>query len=212
MGRATTLSARRRPKGDKRQRTRARLIAAATELVREKGYERTTLEDVARRAGMTTGAIYGNFRNKEALFMALSVTHNGPIIPEFPPNSTFGEKMHLLADAVIAQIPQRRASAIGFMSFRTYALTHEKMRRQAQAETAEIYRRGSAWMRGLASDDELPMPAEMLIPVLRGLAEGLWIQRFLAPELVPDETFHAAFAAIAGKRTPSKLKKRRRSQ
>jgi AcrR family transcriptional regulator len=30
-------------------------------VIREKGYERTTMEEVARRAGMTRGAIYGNF-------------------------------------------------------------------------------------------------------------------------------------------------------
>ena len=48
---------RRNPKGDKRERTRAALLAAARSLIREKGYERTTLEDVATRAGMTTGAI-----------------------------------------------------------------------------------------------------------------------------------------------------------
>jgi AcrR family transcriptional regulator len=32
-------------------------------MIREKGYARTTLEAVAQRAGMTTGAIYGNFKN-----------------------------------------------------------------------------------------------------------------------------------------------------
>ncbi|MEP7311604.1 MAG: helix-turn-helix domain-containing protein, partial [Pseudomonadota bacterium] len=61
-------SPRGRPKGDKRQRTRSKLLAAARDLVRDKGYERTTLEDVASRAGMTSGAIYGNFRNRDALF------------------------------------------------------------------------------------------------------------------------------------------------
>src|SRR5262249_39683639 len=56
---------RRRPKGDKRERTRAALLAAARDLIREKGYAQTTLEDIAERAGMTTGAIYGNFKNRD---------------------------------------------------------------------------------------------------------------------------------------------------
>ncbi len=38
------------PKGDKRARTRAKLLEAARELIREKGYERTTLQDVAASA------------------------------------------------------------------------------------------------------------------------------------------------------------------
>jgi hypothetical protein len=38
---------RRRPKGDKRERTRAALLDAALALTREKGFEETTLADVA---------------------------------------------------------------------------------------------------------------------------------------------------------------------
>lgn len=209
MTKRTAQSARRKSKGDKRERTRAALIEAATELVLEKGYERTTLEEVARHAGMTTGAIYGNFRNKEELFMALSVTTSGPIVPPMPPNTTFAEKMRILADAVIAATPQRRATAIGTLSFRIYALTHEKMLAQVQRETAEIYKRGTAWMEGLATDDDLPMPADMLIPTLRALAEGFWLQRFLTPDLVPDQVIHAAFAAFAGERTPVRQRKKR---
>ena len=37
------------------------------------------LEDVARRAGLTTGAIYGNFKNRDELFIAMSETY-------WPPN------------------------------------------------------------------------------------------------------------------------------
>ena len=78
-----TADPRRRPKGDKRARTRAKLLAAARELIREKGYERTTLQDVALRAGMTSGAIYGNFKNRDELFMALADVYWAPIKPEF---------------------------------------------------------------------------------------------------------------------------------
>ena len=63
---------RRAPKGDKRERICAALLEAARALVRERGYERTTLEKVAKRAGMTTGAIYGNFKNRDDLFIALA--------------------------------------------------------------------------------------------------------------------------------------------
>ena len=64
-------SPRRQAKGDKRERTRARLLEAARSLIREKGYEHTTLEDIAEKAGMTTGAIYGNFKNRDELLIAL---------------------------------------------------------------------------------------------------------------------------------------------
>ena len=105
-------SGRRVPKGDKRQRTRAALLDAARELVRERGYEGTTLQDVAARAGMTSGAIYGNFKNREDLFLALGMTYWPPIVPRYRPTATFAEKMRALAEATLAAIPHGSASPV----------------------------------------------------------------------------------------------------
>ncbi|WP_113700905.1 TetR/AcrR family transcriptional regulator [Nonomuraea lactucae] len=46
---------------------RDRLIDAAVQEFGEQGYDRTRVQDIARRAGLSTGAIYGNFRNKADL-------------------------------------------------------------------------------------------------------------------------------------------------
>jgi AcrR family transcriptional regulator len=50
----------------KRDRTRAALIGAAAAVIGEKGYDRTTLEEVAARAGMSRGAIYANFNDRRS--------------------------------------------------------------------------------------------------------------------------------------------------
>jgi len=60
--------------------TRQRLLDAATEVFLEKGYEGTRVAEIARRAGLTTGAIYGNFGSKsdlltEALAVGCSTQH-----------------------------------------------------------------------------------------------------------------------------------------
>ena len=47
------------------------LTAAALELFLERGFAATRMEDVARRAGVSKGAIYLYFPNKEALFHAV---------------------------------------------------------------------------------------------------------------------------------------------
>lgn len=47
--------------------TRARLIELAAELFAERGYLQTSIRDLAKEAGLTTGAIYGHFRNKAEL-------------------------------------------------------------------------------------------------------------------------------------------------
>src|SRR3954454_3607084 len=50
--------------------TRARLIDASIEVFREQGYERARVQDIARAAGLTTGAIYANYRDKAELLLA----------------------------------------------------------------------------------------------------------------------------------------------
>jgi AcrR family transcriptional regulator len=50
--------------------TRDRLVAAAAEVFGEKGYDRAGVAEIARRAGFTTGAIYGRFRGKGELLLA----------------------------------------------------------------------------------------------------------------------------------------------
>jgi AcrR family transcriptional regulator len=53
--------------------TRERLVAAAIEVFLADGYERARVHDVARAAGMTTGAIYANYRGKaDLLFDAIA--------------------------------------------------------------------------------------------------------------------------------------------
>jgi AcrR family transcriptional regulator len=50
--------------------TRERLLAAAFEVFAEKGYAGTRVQEIAARAGFTTGAIYANFEGKAALLGA----------------------------------------------------------------------------------------------------------------------------------------------
>jgi AcrR family transcriptional regulator len=51
--------------------TRISILMAALDLFAEKGYSRTTLGGIAKRIGMTRGAVYWHFENKEALLAAL---------------------------------------------------------------------------------------------------------------------------------------------
>ena len=194
---AATNNARRRPKGDKRARTRAALLEAARALIREKGHERTTMEEVARRAGMTGGALYGNFKNRDELFIALGQTYWAPIKPMIRPGSSFADKMRAMAEAAIAAIPERRMAAVGRLTGMAYALKHEALRAQVREATAASYGWGAGWLRSVADDGQLPMPAEILVVVIHTLTEGLVFQRLMTPDLVPDEVFYAAFAALA---------------
>src|SRR5215467_12396091 len=107
------ISRRTQPKGDKRDRTRAKLLEAARALIREKGHEQITLEEIAQRAGMTTGAIYGNFKNREDLFIALGRAYWPPIAPRVKAGASFAEIMAAMAEATIAALPDRATAAAG---------------------------------------------------------------------------------------------------
>src|ERR1043166_8166001 len=100
-------------KGAKRERTRAKLITAATQIIKEKGYDKTSLEEIARRAGVTRGPIYGNYKNREDLFMAVVETKWIPITPPLVKGATLRKQMRILGKAVLESAPERRASAVG---------------------------------------------------------------------------------------------------
>ncbi|TRX76045.1 TetR family transcriptional regulator [Pseudomonas mangiferae] len=53
------------------EQTRVAILAAAEQLFLEKGVSHTTLEQIARAAGVTRGAVYWHFQNKAHLFHAM---------------------------------------------------------------------------------------------------------------------------------------------
>lgn len=55
----------------RRELTRMALMDAAAEVFARKGFEGSSLEEIAEAAGFTRGAIYKNFEGKEALLLAV---------------------------------------------------------------------------------------------------------------------------------------------
>lgn len=52
------------------QLTKERIIQASYELIREKGYEQMTRDDIAKKVGMTRGAVNWHFTSKEEIYLA----------------------------------------------------------------------------------------------------------------------------------------------
>lgn len=53
-------------------RTRQKVIDAGRALFMEGGYGKATIRDIAKRAGMSTGAVFANFDNKADLLLAIA--------------------------------------------------------------------------------------------------------------------------------------------
>jgi AcrR family transcriptional regulator len=75
----------RRTKAEAEQ-TREAIIAAAIEVFLKRGVSRATLDEIARVAGVTRGAIYWHFRDKLKIFLALERRANLP-------NEELGERL-----------------------------------------------------------------------------------------------------------------------
>src|SRR5271155_4078840 len=72
---------------ERRQATVAAILAGARALFAERGFEATSIDDIALAAGVTKGAVYHHFPSKEAIFVeVLDAVHrdvaNAPPPPE----------------------------------------------------------------------------------------------------------------------------------
>src|SRR5919202_6696895 len=60
-----------RVRDEQARRTRARIVQAADELFREKGYAGATMKDIAERAGVARDTVHAVFGTKAALIPAM---------------------------------------------------------------------------------------------------------------------------------------------
>lgn len=185
-------------KGDKRTRTRAALARAAAELIAEKGWERTSLDEICARAGMTRGAFHGNFDSRDALFLAVMEQETAPVSVQFQPGAPLKVQMRLLGRAVYAHVRGRLDRRVLSAAIQMHLLTRpDLLARQAEA-TAGGWRSMAAGISRLAAPGELPMPAERFVKVIDALTAGLSHTYFRTPELMDEADFVAAFEALAG--------------
>src|SRR6202162_4678022 len=62
-----------------KQRTREKIVAAAKMLFAERGYDGATIRDIAKAAGMSTGAVFASFTDKSDLFTEIAETEQAAL-------------------------------------------------------------------------------------------------------------------------------------
>ena len=89
---------RRRSQAERSATTRAALVRAARELFARDGYAATGREAIVERAGVTRGALYHHFADKEALFQAVFeeieaevMAHSAEAAMAVPPDDPLGQ-------------------------------------------------------------------------------------------------------------------------
>ena len=96
----------------KAEETRERILDAALKLFRERGFDATTMRDIAAAAGVATGAAYYYFRSKEELVMAFYVRtaeEARDIIPaEIGRSRDLRKRIQSIIDLKLQQFEQHR--------------------------------------------------------------------------------------------------------
>jgi AcrR family transcriptional regulator len=80
-----------------KEEARTRILAAANQVFGEKGYRQATMDDVAKKLGVSKGALYLYFASKEELFEAICRTQ--PLAFKEILYSTFSENKNPLESA-----------------------------------------------------------------------------------------------------------------
>ena len=171
-------------------RTRAALLDAAEAVFAEHGFGRTSLEQIAERAGYTRGAVYANFASKDDLFLAVL---DRWLDEDIEHARHINADSHSARDALahLRELDGNRfADRDRFLlltEFRLYALRNPDV----APRLAEYERRGIAWytdaIRTWAAD--LPIPTEQLATIVLALENGIATLAHLAPHDVRHHVF-----------------------
>jgi AcrR family transcriptional regulator len=177
-----------------RAETRRRLLEAGERVFAEKGLYGASVEEIAERAGFSSGAFYSNFEDKEELFLALFDRRTETQIAEVASLLQGNPAPSDFFAALKARERGRGAQRTWFMltlEFVLYSVRTPRARpKLARRERAvrDAYAR-AAIAQHHAQGLSPPGPPEQLGLILQALDHGFWMQRNIDPETVSEAAF-----------------------
>ncbi len=168
--------------------TRQAILRSALAVFSTRGYAAARLDDVARMAGVTRGAIYWHFEGKPGLFQALLETHSARIrdvvSASVDQGGSFTEVVTRLFSALLVAIETDRSlqAVLELGLLKTESVPELRAVQRRQAEAAEsllrvlegILRRAAA--EGSIRGDVAPeVAARALLGLLNGVIQQ-WLQ------------------------------------
>ena len=134
--------------GSKREERAQRILDVTAALILRWGYNKTTIDDIARQAGVAKGTIYLHFKDKESMFEELIRTAIVPLVGRMeapPPGGTVREAIEGFALAFIQDIASTRRGDI----VRLIVAEGPRFPAIADFYYREVVTRGLAGMRAL---------------------------------------------------------------
>ncbi len=125
------------------EKRRRQIVAAATKLFSDKGVYRTTIKDIAKEAGISSGLVYLYVREKEdvLLLVLLQVVNSyAQEIPKAIAGSTDPlERLLRAVEAYCAVVDRHRAATVlAYRSTKSLSPDRRKMIQQREIETNDI--------------------------------------------------------------------------
>lgn len=188
---------------ERKAETRAELLDAAARSFARDGYQGASLDQVAERAGFTTGAIYRHFTSKEDLFLSLFEDRiekrilqiAETIRPELSPEDQVAQAAKQFAE-LSGRDPDWYLLLFEYwlQAARNPALRgrFEKVHRGAQASVASLCEETA-----IALGRPLRMPPDQLAVALIAVSYGFALERILGSDLVSDELITRVLSGIA---------------
>ncbi|MDB5423304.1 MAG: TetR family transcriptional regulator [Phenylobacterium sp.] len=183
-------------RGDKRERTRAALIAAAWAVVDEKGFAAVSLEEIARRAGMTRGAIYSNFASRSELLLAVVGARGLDINRDFSRPGTLREQLRWFAEGLVETLPNAPGTQRWHAEFMVHIAADPALRDHIAKGFAGLFD-VMADQLSAQHGDALAIDAHSLALAVQSLAMGFVYQAILSPDALPSRAVLEAFDALA---------------
>ncbi len=176
--------------------TRRRLLDAAQAVFARKGYHGASVDEIAREAGATTGALYANFAGKEDLFLEL-LDHSiaGDVrgyTDAVAGGGTLEQQARAGADQWMRVLSERPEYFPLFIEFWAYAIREPAARERFAARMAAFRLATGRMVATGAREQEIevdPEHAEPLGTFVNALANGLALEKLVDPEAVPDHLF-----------------------
>ena len=193
---AAQAGKRARTPGGKRLRTRQKLLDSAAELFLAKGLFAVSLDDVAAHAGLTKGAIYGNFKDKDDLIYAVAMERLTRPRPVFVPDVPLRQQLREMARQAFSAAPAARRRLAFLTQLDLYTLTHERFAERLEQTARERYFKSAESLSLAPKENPLPLPAVQYAVVIHALFNGLLYQRGVLPDIVTEEVVIKALEAL----------------
>jgi AcrR family transcriptional regulator len=187
---------------EKQQLTRTAIIEAAITQFAERGLEGSSLESIARHAGLTQGAIYSNFTSKAELWWTVveQLTHTLDVAGPFESDRPLRHQLEALGASVWRFLRSTsRTELLLAQEFDLFLMRRPRERaKYARAVRGEIDALAATLERSAAArGDALPVPATLLARTIDAVAHGLLHSFMLDPRRVDEQWCVTAFACLA---------------